>query len=100
MLGIAEIKKGKKRGGHYHNTDTFHFVLVGKVKYFEKYLDSNGNEIPDKTHVEKIVEEGTLIFTPRNSAHLVEAMIDSVIIEPIYKEKATFDYEPYRKLTG
>ena len=95
---ITEIKKGKKRGGHYHNVDTFHFVLVGSVKYNEKYLDSSGMEISNKKEVEKVVSQGTLILTPANAAHLVEALEDSVIIEPIFKEKLTYDYSPYRKL--
>jgi len=95
---IAEIKKGKKRGGHYHNILTYHFVVVGSVKYFERYLDSDGNELPNKNDLKKSVSGGTLILTPAYVAHLVEAIEDSIILEPIPKEKKTISYPPYRKL--
>jgi len=97
---LVEIKKGKRRGGHYHNIDTFHFVVIGSVRYFEKHLDSNGNEILGENELEKSVSGGTVISTPAFTAHFVEAVEDSVILESLPKEKLTYSYSPYRKLVA
>jgi hypothetical protein len=96
---IAEIKKGKKRGGHYHNVDTYHFALVGKIRYLEKQLGKKGEEL-NKKETKKTLPECTGVVTPAYSAHLLEALEDSVIIEPSGKGKTTTTYLPYRKLIG
>ena len=95
---VAEIKKGSKRGGHYHNIDTFHFVLIGNIKYFETQLEPNGEKSKNQNEIKKSVRGGTLIPTPAYAAHMVEAIEDSIIIEPAPKEKRTIDFIPYRKL--
>lgn len=94
---IAEIKKNTARGGHYHNVDTYHFVVSGNIIYYEKLLDKYGNKIKSKKQIKQTIKEGQKIFTPAFSAHLIVANTNSVIIEPISKNKKTINYHPYRK---
>jgi len=88
---IAEINKGHTRGGHYHNIDTYHFVLLGVVKYYEIPMDGTKKEI------QKIVKAGSIIETPANAAHMLTALEDCIIIEPSGGGKITKTYAPYRE---
>jgi len=95
---VVETKKEKRRGGHYHNIDTFHFVVSGKVTYYELQLDDKGQRIENKNEVKKNVSGGTLIQTPAFAVHMIKALEDSTIIEPLDKNKETIEYAPYRKM--
>ena len=95
---IVEIKKDQKRGGHYHDIETFHFVLVGKITYREKYVGKNGNPTEDK-ELQKILRMGEGVKTPAYAAHLLEAVEDSVIVEgPSGTARITTSYDQYRNL--
>ena len=37
-INLIEIKQNFARGGHYHQTNTNHFLISGKIKYYEKIL--------------------------------------------------------------
>ena len=39
-INIVEIRSGFARGGHYHNHETTHFVISGKIEYREKNIDT------------------------------------------------------------
>jgi len=96
---IVEIKKGKVRGGHYHNIDTFHFILTGNVTYYEKQLLENGVEKNQEDLIKK-VNKGTVINTKAYAAHLIIANEDSFIVESSPENKITTNYQPYRKLVN
>ena len=37
-INLIQIKKGFVRCGHFHQTDTSHFLISGKIEYPEKML--------------------------------------------------------------
>ncbi len=93
---IAEIKKGKIRGGHYHNEAINHHVLSGKIIYKEILLTKKGNIKKNSSEIKKIVYSGNVVYTPSYAAHLLIAVEDSVIFETSDKNKETIRYDPYR----
>jgi quercetin dioxygenase-like cupin family protein len=66
VASIARISshRGTIRANHYHLTDWhFSFVEQGQILYFERLIGSN--EIPEP----KVVNEGSMFFTPPNVEH-------------------------------
>jgi len=89
-VNVMEIKQGFARGGHYHKTDTVHFLLSGKVEYREENI---------KTGTEKIsmISSPQIIFVPANTAHLLIALENSLFFEVFENYEDTI-YPKYRKI--
>jgi quercetin dioxygenase-like cupin family protein len=94
---ITEIKKGDTRGGHYHNMVVAHHVLRGKIIYKEICLTKTGNPKKKYKEIKKIVSGGKVIITPKDAAHIITAIEESVIFEASGGNKKTITYQPYRE---
>ena len=93
---LAEIKKGKRRGGHYHNKRVHHHVLTGKIIYKEILLTKKGNHKNKSKEIKKIIKNGDIIKTPAYAAHLLIAIEDSIVFETSDENKTTVNYQKYR----
>jgi len=93
---LAEIKKGKRRGGHYHNKRVHHHILSGKIIYKETLLTKKGNDIQKSKETKKIVKKGDIIITPAYAAHLLIAIESSIVFETSDENKMTINYQKYR----
>ena len=93
---LAEIKKGKRRGGHYHNKRVHHHVLSGKIIYKEIPLTKKGNHKKNYKEIKRIIKNGEIIKTPAYAAHLLIAIEDSIIFETSDENKTTINYQKYR----
>jgi len=90
-VNIAEIKKGFARGGHYHKYDQEHFIISGKVEYFEE-------DIVTKKETKVIIDKPKLIHVPANTAHLFIALEDTLFAESFSQEYHAVNYPKYRKI--
>ncbi len=93
---LAEIKKGEKRGGHYHNKKVHHHVLSGKIIYKEIPLTKKGNHKKNYKEIKRIIKNGEIIKTPAYAAHLLIAIEDSIIFETSDENKTTINDQKYR----
>lgn len=89
-INLIEIKKGFARGGHFHQTDTSHFLLSGKIEYYEENI---------KTGIEKIsiISSPQIILVSANVAHLLIAKENSLFFEVFENYEDTI-YPKYRKI--
>ncbi len=89
-INLIEIKKGFARGGHFHQTDTSHFLISGKIKYHEKNV---------KTGIEKvsIISSPNTINVSSHIAHLLIAKEDSLFFE-VFENYEDTVYPKYRKI--
>ena len=89
-INLIEIKKGFARGGHFHKTNTNHFLISGKIEYHEENIE---------TRIEKIsiIESPCIINTPLNVAHLLIAKENSLFFE-VFKNYEDTVYPKYRKI--
>ncbi len=94
---LAEIKKGKVRGGHHHDKIAYHHVLTGKILYKEIPLTKKGRKKKNAKEIKKILNTGNVVKTPAYAAHLVIALEDSIIFETSDEIKKTINYQPYRE---
>jgi quercetin dioxygenase-like cupin family protein len=90
-LNIVEIKQGFSRGGHYHQFDTVHHVILGKLECREKNIQSN----KEKTYV---VSAPAVIFMPAMTAHVLTAIEDTLFAEEFEHNYTATDYPEYRKI--
>ncbi len=89
-INLIEIKKGFARGGHYHQTDTSHFLISGKIEYYEENI---------KTGIEtiSIISSPNTINVQSNMAHLLIAKEDSLFFE-VFENYEDTVYPKYRKI--
>lgn len=73
-VNLAEIKKGKARGGHYHPYDQEHYIISGKVEYREENIKTGKENV-------KIIEKPTIISVPAYTAHLFIALKNTLFAE-------------------
>ena len=90
-LNLVEIKKGYSRGGHYHEFDSYHQIIKGKIEYRE-------TSIQDKQEKTYEVFSPTCIFTPKYQAHIITALEDSIFIETFDNEYSAINFPDYRKI--
>ena len=86
---FLEMRKGALRGGHYHDRETLHLVLSGRIKF----------EIADPFTAEQteiVARPMEAVLVTAGKAHLLEALEDSMFMESLDKEKSTVDFEPQR----
>ena len=89
-INLIEIKQGFARGGHFHKTNTNHFLISGKIEYYEENI---------KTGVEKIsiIESPCIINTKPHVAHLLIAKENSLFFE-VFENYEDTVYPKYRKI--
>ena len=89
-INLIEIKQGFARGGHFHKTNTNHFLISGKIEYHEENI---------KTGIEKIsiIESPCIINTASHVAHLLIAKEYSLFFE-VFENYEDTVYPKYRKI--
>ena len=90
-INFVEIKKGFARGGHYHNFKSNHYLISGKIEFYEKNILSN-------KEIKKIVKAPYLLPVSAKTAHMMIALEDSLFIETFNENYSATDYEPFRKI--
>jgi quercetin dioxygenase-like cupin family protein len=90
-INIVEIKKGYARGGHYHKYDQMHFIISGKIEYFEKNIKTT-------KETRKIIEGSNPILIPANTAHMFIALEETLFLEYFSKEYHAVNYPKYRNI--
>ena len=88
-INLIEIRAGFARGGHFHQTDTSHFLLSGKIEYREQNI---------KTGIEKIsiISSPDIINVQSNMAHLLIAKEDTLFFE-VFENYEDTVFPKYRK---
>ena len=92
-INIVEIRNGFARGGHYHNHETSHFLIHGKIEYREKDIDTGKEKI-------EIVLPNKEIKIPPRIAHLLIALEHSIFIETIMDINDVKIVPEYRKVVN
>ena len=92
-INIVEIRSGFARGGHYHNHETSHFLIYGKIEYRKKDIDTGKEKI-------EIVLPHKEIKIPPRIAHLLIALEDSVFVETITDINDVTIVPEYRKIVN
>ena len=89
-INLIQIKKDFARGGHFHQTDTSHFLISGTIEYYEENI---------KTGLEKIsiINSPQIIYVSANIAHLLIAKEDSLFFEVFENYEDTI-FPKYRKI--
>ena len=89
-INLIEIKKDFARGGHFHKTNTSHFLISGKIEYHEENI---------KTNIEKvsIISSPNIINVPYNTAHLLIAKENSLFFE-VFENYEDTVFPKYRKI--
>lgn len=82
---ILETKKGKKRGGDYHNVVQYNTVLEGKIKAIT-------------VNEQKTLDPGDSITFEVGIPHYIEALEDSIMLEWKDKPGDKKYFVPFRKL--
>lgn len=90
-INLVEIKKGFSRGGHYHDFDTTHYVLTGKIEYREKDIKTGREQT-------RIITAPDIIRVPAMAAHLLTAVDDTIFAEEMTENYSATEYPEYRKI--
>jgi quercetin dioxygenase-like cupin family protein len=90
-INLVEIKKGFSRGGHYHEFASTHHLLSGTIKYREKNLDTNIENI-------RVICAPEVIHVPARTAHLLTALEDTMFAEELGDDYSATDYPEYRMI--
>ncbi len=88
---LFEIKKGYARGGHFHDYDIIHTLIVGKIEHRMKTLNSEYEKI-------EIISAPAIIKIPAKTANLIIALDDSLFSEIFDTEYKSTIFPEYRKI--
>ena len=89
-INLIEIKQGFARGGHFHQTNTNHFLISGKIEYREKNIKTGEEKI-------SLISSPCIINTQSHIAHLLIAIEDSLFFE-VFENYEDTVYPHYRKI--
>lgn len=89
--GLLETKKGFARGGHYRKISQDLFLISGKAEYSEKNVKTGKENI-------RIVSGPILIKVPPNTANLIIALEDCLLLETLEEKDNSINYQNYRKI--
>ena len=89
-INLIEIKKGFARGGHFHQTDTSHFLISGKIEYRKENIQTKQEKI-------SIISSPQIISVSAKTAHLLIALEDSLFFE-VFENYEDTVYPKYRKI--
>ena len=90
-INVVEIKKNFARGGHYHSYESDHNLILGKIEYREE-------NVKTKKEQSKIITSPAIIHVPRNTAHVLIALEDSIFVEVFDKKYDAINYTKYRTI--
>ena len=88
---LFEIKKGYARGGHYHDYDIVHTLIIGKIEHRIKFLDSKKEKI-------EIISAPAIIEIPAKTANLIIALENSLFSEIFDSEYKSTIFTEYREI--
>lgn len=91
QINIVEIRKGFARGGHYHEFETSHSIISGKIEYREEDVKSGQEKI-------RTITAPATVLVPANVAHLLIALEDTVFVELFEKQYSAANYKKYRSI--
>lgn len=91
QINLLELKRGFSRGGHYHEFDSVHIIIRGKVEYHEENIDTRKERIV-------VFDSPMIIFTPSRNAHMITALEDTVFFEVFEQQYSAIDYPKYRTI--
>ena len=89
-INLIEIKHSFARGGHFHKSNTSHFLISGKIEYHEENIETGIEKI-------SIIESPCIINTPSHVAHLLIAKENSLFFE-VFENYEDTVYPKYRKI--
>ncbi|WP_268544099.1 hypothetical protein [Candidatus Nitrosotenuis cloacae] len=90
-VNLFEIKKGLARGGHYHDYDITHMLIIGKIEHRLENIETKQEHI-------SIVTAPAILKIPAKSANLIIAIEDSVFTEVFSTEYRSIIYDKYRNI--
>jgi hypothetical protein len=88
---LFEIKKGYARGGHYHDYDIVHTLIIGKIEHRMKSLNSKEEKI-------EILSAPAIIKISAKTANLIIALEDSLFSEVFDSKYKSEVFPEYRKI--
>jgi hypothetical protein len=88
---LFEIKKGFARGGHFHDYDITHTLIIGKIEHRMKSLTSKQEKI-------EIITAPAIIKIPAKTANLIIALDDSLFSEIFESEYKSTTFPEYREI--
>jgi len=91
LVNFVEIKKGFSRGGHFHDFQSLHNLISGKVEYLEFNTKTNEEQ---KT----ILNSPFVIDVPPFVAHLLTALEDVLFVEIFENKYQATEFPKYRKI--
>ena len=91
QINLLELKRGFSRGGHYHEFDSVHIIIGGKVEYHEENVDTRKERV-------MLVDSPMIIFTPSRNAHMITALEDTVFFEVFEQQYNAIEYPKYRSI--
>jgi len=91
LVNFVEIKKGFSRGGHFHEFQSLHNLISGKVEYLEFNTRTNEER--------KVIYEAPFVIdVPPFVAHLLTALEDVLFVEIFNNEYQATEFPKYRKI--
>jgi hypothetical protein len=90
-VNLFEIKKGFARGGHFHDYDIIHTLIIGKIEHRMKSLNSKEEKI-------EILSVPAIIKIPVKTANLIIALEDSLFSEVFDSKYKSEVFPEYRKI--
>lgn len=90
-VNFVEIKKGYARGGHYHNFESEHIIIAGKIEYKE-------TDVRTGIETTKIFSHPSVIRVLPHMAHLLIALEDTLFVETFGNQYEAINYTPYRNI--
>lgn len=90
-INVVETKQGFARGGHYHDYESYHSLISGKIEFREENIETK------KEQIKIIVAPATILVSPK-TAHLLIALEDSIFVEVFDNNYNAIDYTRYRTI--
>ena len=89
-INLIEIKKNFARGGHFHQIETNHFLISGKIECREENIITGAEKI-------SIILSPKIISISANVAHLLIALENSLFFE-VFENYEDTVFPKYRKI--
>ena len=88
-IGIITFTEGAIRANHYHKeSDQYDYILKGSIELRVKPADNQ-----DAPHESHVLQEGDLVFIPRNTIHAYKALEESSMLDCTSQSRAGTGYE-------
>jgi dTDP-4-dehydrorhamnose 3,5-epimerase-like enzyme len=91
QFNMVEIKKGYARGGHYHDFESRHIMIMGKIEYREENIKTGVENI-------RIISSPATIDVAPHMAHLLIALEDTIFTEIFESQYQAVNFPKYRNI--